>query len=51
MEPDLRLDIGRKLGGGYQLKIYINQRFLVAFKRFFHYSVVPITTIKKTYRL
>jgi hypothetical protein len=23
LEPDLRLDLGRKLGGGYQLNIYI----------------------------
>jgi hypothetical protein len=28
LEPNLRLDLGRKLGGGYQLKIYINERFL-----------------------
>jgi hypothetical protein len=34
LEPFLRPDLGRKLGGCCQLQAYINQRFLVALDRF-----------------
>jgi hypothetical protein len=34
LEPFLRPDLGRKLGGCYQIQIYINQRFLEALERF-----------------
>jgi hypothetical protein len=32
LEPFLRPDLGRKLGGCYQLQIFINQRFLAAWR-------------------
>jgi hypothetical protein len=46
LETFLRPDIGRKLGGCYQLQTYINHRFLEALGRFIEGEMLRNLTVK-----